>query len=113
MQLADVANALDLSESTISRCMSGKYLQCSYGVFPLNFFLTSVASRSSITQKETTTDTVKAKLQEIIDSEDPRKPYSDQLISEKLKDYDIHISRRTVNKYRTELGIPDKSGRKK
>ena len=113
MQLADIADALELSESTISRCMSGKYLQCSYGIFPLNFFLTSVACKSNITQKETTTDTAKERIRLIVDSENKQKPYSDQAISDKLKEYDIHISRRTVNKYRTEMGIPDKPGRKK
>ena len=44
--------------------------------------------------------------------EDKKKPYSDQAISDRLKEYDIRISRRTVNKYRVEMGLPDKSGRK-
>lgn len=51
-------------------------------------------------------------IQEIVYSEDRKKPYSDQEISKKLEDYQIKISRRTVNKYRIEMGLPDKSGRK-
>ena len=55
---------------------------------------------------------IKEVMKQIIDEEDKKKPYSDRIISEELEKRDIHLSRRTVAKYREELGIPDKSGRK-
>lgn len=112
MRLVDLAEELNLHESTISRAMRGKYLQCSWGVFPLNYFLTSVAAKTSDNAEEKTPEQIKALIQQIVDEEDKKKPYSDQAISQKLEDLDIRISRRTVNKYRTEMGLPDKSGRK-
>ena len=62
--------------------------------------------------QEKTPEQVKALIQTIVDGENKQKPYSDQAISERLLQYDIHISRRTVNKYRTEMNLPDKNGRK-
>lgn len=112
MRLVDLADELQLHESTISRTLRGKYLQCSWGVFPLNYFLTSVATKTSDSAEEKTPEQIKALIQKIIDGEDKKKPYSDQAISKKLEEYDIKISRRTVNKYRIEMGLPDKSGRK-
>ncbi len=112
LRLSDIASELNLHESTISRALKGKHLQCSHGIFPLNYFLTSVASVSADSNEGKTSEEVNKYLKEVIDREDKKKPLSDQAISEELKKYDIHISRRTVNKYRTALGIPDKSGRK-
>ena len=59
-----------------------------------------------------TPEQMKALIQEIVDGENKKKPYSDQAISDQLAVKGIKLSRRTVNKYRTEMGIPDKSGRK-
>ena len=112
LKLADLAEELEIHESTVSRAMRGKYLQCSWGVFPLNYFLTSVATRNAENGEEKTPEEIKALMQEIVDSEDKMKPYSDQAISDRLREHNVEISRRTVNKYRTEMGIPDKSGRK-
>ena len=112
MRLADIAEKLDLHESTISRTLRGKYLQCSWGVFPLNYFLTSVAAKTAGSDEEKTPEQIKALIQQIVDAEDKKKPYSDQAISQKLEEYDVKISRRTVNKYRQEMNLPDKSGRK-
>lgn len=112
MKLADLAETLNVHASTVSRAMRGKYLQCSFGIFPLNYFLTSAAVRTKDCTEEITPDQIKKLIQKIVCHEDRKKPYSDQAISEKLKEYQIHLSRRTVNKYRMEMGIPDKSGRK-
>ena len=114
MRLSDLAETLELHESTISRAMRGKYLQCSWGVFPLNYFLTSVAVKSSNADGagDKTPEQMKALIREIVDGENKKKPYSDQAISDQLTARGIRLSRRTVNKYRTEMGIPDKSGRK-
>lgn len=113
LRLTDIAQELNLHESTISRALRGKYLQCSWGVFPLNYFLASIATKNSSSPEDAMTpEHVKAKIRHIIDTEDKKKPFSDKAISDKLIEMGIEISRRTVNKYRQEMGLPDKSGRK-
>lgn len=113
LRLTDIAQELSLHESTISRALRGKYLQCSWGVFPLNYFLASIATKNNTsTEQAMTPEHVKAQIQKIIDNENKKKPYSDKAISDKLIEMGIEISRRTVNKYRQEMGLPDKSGRK-
>lgn len=112
MRLADLADVTELHESTISRTLRSKYLQCHWGVFPLNYFLTSVAVTNQQSGEEQTPEYIKQKMQEVIDQEDKKKPLSDEAISKRLAEMEIPISRRTVNKYRQEMGIPDKSGRK-
>ena len=117
LRLADIAQELDIHESTVSRAVSKKYLQCSWGVYPMNFFFSrSVAvqessSSESGTQSVTAAD-IKRVLREIIEEENKKKPYSDRLLGEKLAERGISISRRTVAKYREEEGIADVSGRK-
>lgn len=112
MKLADIAEETGLHESTVSRTLRSKYLQCHWGVFPLNYFLTSVAATNAVSGEEQTPEYIKGKMREVIEQEDKKKPLSDEAISKKLAELQISISRRTVNKYRTEMGIPDKSGRK-
>ena len=117
LRLADIAQELDIHESTVSRAVSKKYLQCSWGVYPMNFFFSrSVAvqessSSESGTQSVTAAD-IERLLREIIEEENKKKPYSDRLLGEKLAERGISISRRTVAKYREEEGIADASGRK-
>ena len=117
LRLADIAQELDIHESTVSRAVSKKYLQCSWGVYPMNFFFSrSVAvqessSSESGTQSVTAAD-IKRVLREIIEEENKKKPYSDRLLGEKLAERGISISRRTVAKYREEEGIAVASGRK-
>ena len=116
LRLADIAQELDIHESTVSRAVSKKYLQCSWGVYPMNFFFSrSVAvqesSSESGTQSVTAAD-IKRVLREIIEEENKKKPYSDRLLGEKLAERGISVSRRTVAKYREEEGIADASGRK-
>ena len=117
LRLADIAQELDIHESTVSRAVSKKYLQCSWGVYPMNFFFSrSVAvqecSSESGTQSVTAADIKRVLLREIIEEENKKKPYSDRLLGEKLAERGISISRRTVAKYREEEGIADASGRK-
>lgn len=117
MRLSDLAEALGLHESTVSRAMKGKYLQCAWGIFPMNYFLSSAALRQSDPKAfpeagEATADGAKSLLRELIEQEDKAKPYSDQALADLLKERGVAISRRTVNKYRQEMGIPDKTGRK-
>lgn len=112
LKLSDIAKATELHESTISRTLRSKYLQCSWGVYPLNYFLCSVASTNAVSGEDQTPEYIKAQLKKIIQEEDRKKPLSDAAIAKCLKAMHISISRRTVNKYRQELGIPDKGGRK-
>ena len=117
LRLADIAEALGIHESTVSRAVSKKYLQCSWGVYPMNYFFSrSVAVQESSgnengAQSVTAAD-IKRVLREIIEEENKKKPYSDRLLGEKLAERGISISRRTVAKYREEEGIADASGRK-
>ncbi len=111
LRMKTVAEKLGLHESTISRAVSGKYLQCRWGVFSLGYFFTKGYSLDG-GGAEIATQQVKEKLRAVIAREDRDKPYSDQKLSEILSVMGIEISRRTVAKYRDELGIADCRARK-
>lgn len=109
MSLADVAGDLDLHPSTISRAVRGKYLQCQWGVFGLaDFFSRSVGD----TGNEQSQDHILGQIRRIIAEEDQAAPFSDQEISARLEKHGIHIARRTVAKYREQMGLPAANGRK-
>ncbi len=110
MCLADVACRVGVHESTVSRAMKGKYIQCSFGTFPMSSFL----SRNLGTDRgvQSSPDRAKAILKELIEAEDSSKPLSDQKLSDQLEKMGCTCSRRTVAKYRSEMGIPDSCGRK-
>ena len=109
--LRDVALDVGLHESTVSRVTTGKYIDTPHGIFELKFFF-STGYRSG-SGEEVATETVKQYIREIIAGEDPRKPYSDQKIADILKEkYGVKIARRTVAKYRDQLGILPASRRK-
>lgn len=113
MRLKDIAMEVQMHESTISRTLRSKYLQCAWGVYPLNYFLTSVAAVSEDTGAEQTVEFVKEKLKAVVDAEDKKKPLSDEAIRKQLIErFGVDIARRTVNKYRQEMGILDKAGRR-
>lgn len=112
LKLSELSEALSLHESTISRALSNKFLQCSWGVFPLNYFLSSVAAIDQHSGIEKTPEQVQQQIQEIIDAEDKTHPLSDEKIRAVLARSGIVIARRTVNKYRQLLGIPDRGGRR-
>jgi RNA polymerase sigma-54 factor len=97
--------------STISRVVNNKYVQTEYGVFPLKYFFTSGLESDS--GEDVSNLMVKQKIKEIIASEDPQKPLNDDNIAELLQKDGIHIARRTVAKYREQLGIPIARLRKK
>ncbi len=109
--LRDVALDVGLHESTVSRVTTGKYVDTPHGIFELKFFF-STGYRSS-SGEEVATETVKQYIKEIIAQEDPQRPYSDQKIADILKEkYNVKIARRTVAKYRDQLGILPASRRK-
>lgn len=113
MSLRDIADRLDIHESTVSRTVKNKFLQCAWGVYPLNyFFVKKVAAEPGGAAETLTPELVQQKIREIIDGEDKKKPLSDQKISDLLSTQKIAISRRTVAKYRGEMMIADATGRK-
>jgi len=95
----DVAEELSLHESTVSRAVKDKFAETPYGTFPLKFFF-----RKGI--GETPSDRVRERIKQIIRNENKEKPLSDGKIAEILKREGINIARRTVAKYREEMGIP-------
>lgn len=108
--IRDVAQKLQLSESTVSRTINGKYIQTDFGIFELKEFF---SRRSKVTVgKEQSVDQVKTKIKGILEKEDRTKPLSDQKISEMLVDDGLKIARRTVAKYREQLGFPATSRRR-
>ena len=110
LTLREVASGLNLHESTISRVTSNKYISCTHGIFSFRFLFSSAlhSSMGSVSSKS-----VKNILKKIVVEEDSRKPLSDQHIAEILKEKGIIIARRTVAKYREELGISSQTHRRK
>lgn len=111
LRLLDVAQDLSIHESTVSRSVRGKYLQCLWGVYPMNFFFSKGVLAPSGTE-DISVSGIKQALSDVVTQENKQKPYSDRIICEELEKKGISISRRTVAKYRQELNIPDASGRK-
>ena len=110
MTLKDVASRVDVHESTVSRAVRGKYLQCAYGVLPLGKFFSRNLGKengASLTQAD-----VKELLRRLIERENKLRPLSDARLCELLANEKIGLSRRTVAKYRFELGIPPATGRR-
>jgi RNA polymerase sigma-54 factor len=108
--LRDVAEDISMHESTISRVTTNKYVHTPQGIFELKYFFNSGISRTD--GDEVASEAVKNKIKSIIGGEDPRHPHSDQKIVELLRDQNIDIARRTVAKYREQLGILSSSKRK-
>ena len=104
MILKDVAERTGLDLSTVSRVSNSKYVQTRWGIFPLKYFFSDGYVTAS--GEELSTREIKAALRELIDAEDKRKPMSDDALSEALKEKGYPIARRTVAKYREQLGIP-------
>jgi RNA polymerase sigma-54 factor len=109
--LKDIADDINMHESTISRVTSNKYVATAYGVFELKYFFNSALSLND--GSEVGSESVKALIKKYIAAEDPKTPLSDERIGEMLKeDLKVNIARRTVAKYRTALDIPSSSKRK-
>lgn len=109
--LREVAEALGVHESTVSRAVKNKFLQCQRGVYPLNYFFVRGAADAEDGQR-VTPEVLKQRLVALIRAEDKKKPLSDQKLSERMCEEGYPLSRRTVAKYRAELLIPDASARR-
>ncbi len=104
MILKDVAEIIHMDISTVSRVVNGKYVQSDFGVFELKYFFSeglTTESGEDVSNKE-----VKAIIEGIVSREDKTKPLSDQKIAQMLEERGFRIARRTVTKYREQLGVP-------
>lgn len=97
--LSDIASSLSIHESTVSRALKDKMVETPFGVYPVSFFLSRQVSSSLQEQ-------IKRAIREIVESEDKKKPYSDSKIAALLEKRGFKVARRTVAKYREEMGIP-------
>ncbi len=103
LTLREVAEVISMHESTVSRVTNQKYAQTPRGVFPLKFFFSSGLSTDS--GEDVSARGIKARIKKLVAEEDTRKPLTDQAIVDILKREGINIARRTVAKYRDQLGI--------
>ena len=110
MVLRDVAQDISMHESTISRVTTNKYAYTPQGIFELKYFFNSSISR--VHGEAIASTSVQDKIKKIIESENPKKPYSDDKISKILKEANINIARRTVAKYREMIGVLSSNKRK-
>ena len=110
-RMKDAAERLGVHESTISRAVRDKYLQCPWGLYPLSYFFSSSVSQDGI-KEQIATRKIKCVLKKLIEEEDTRRPLSDQKLCELLQEKGLPISRRTVAKYREEMGIGSTRERK-
>ncbi len=104
LTLKDVAEAIGVHESTVSRATANKYMQTPRGLFPLSFFFSSGLAGED--GEDYSSHSIKSYLRELIEQESPQNPLSDQQLTDLLQAKGVTISRRTVAKYRQELSIP-------
>ena len=103
MTMAQVADVVGVHETTVSRAVSGKYIETPQGVFEMKYFFTAGLQTASGT--DVSNASVKDMVAEIFKNENPAKPLSDQEAVKLLTEKGIHIARRTIAKYRDELGV--------
>lgn len=112
MVLRDVAEDIEVHESTVSRVTANKFVSTPHGLFELKFFFSSGVGTDSGGNMSAVS--VKSAIKEMIRYEDPKKPLSDKLIAERLNErFELNIARRTVAKYREAQDIPSSSRRRK
>lgn len=110
MVLNDVAEMVDMHESTISRVTTQKYMHTPRGIFELKYFFSShVATESG---GECSSTAIRALIKKLVAAENPNKPLSDSKIAQLLADQGIKVARRTIAKYRESLSIPPSNQRK-
>ncbi|GMG86599.1 RNA polymerase factor sigma-54 [Biformimicrobium ophioploci] len=111
MVLADVAEAIGMHESTISRVTTQKYMMTPQGIFELKYFFSSHVGTD--TGEDASSTAIRAMIRKLIEAETPRKPLSDNKITQMLDGKGIKVARRTVAKYRESMNIPSSSERKR
>lgn len=110
LTLRTIGEELSLHESTVSRAVAGKYVQTPRGLKPLSFFF--VGGVAGPGGEGISSTSVKKRIERLISGEDPRHPLADDAICRRLQDEGIALSRRTVAKYRQELGVPSSGKRR-
>lgn len=110
MILKDIADAIDMHESTISRVTTQKYMHTPRGVYELKFFFSSAVSTND--GGECSAIAIRALIKKLIEQENPTKPLSDNKIASKLAEQGIDVARRTIAKYREAINIPSSSERR-
>ena len=103
LTMTQVADEVGVHETTVSRAIAGKFIKTPHGIFHLKYFFTP--GYDSAGGEALSNTTIKDMIANIIEGEDPEKPFSDQVVVNQLADKNITIARRTVAKYREELGI--------
>jgi RNA polymerase sigma-54 factor len=111
MVLRDIAEELELHESTISRVTTQKYMHTPQGVIEFKYFFSSHVSTDS--GGECSATAIRALIKELVGNENPAKPLSDSKISDLLNEKGINVARRTIAKYREAMSIPSTSQRKR
>lgn len=111
LRMSTLAEEFGCDPSTISRTVADKYVQTPRGIYPLRYFFTG--GTESAAGESTSWDSVRSRVKEIIDNEDPNGPLNDDVVVEKLQAEGITVSRRTIAKYRQQLNIPPARQRKK
>jgi RNA polymerase sigma-54 factor len=112
LTLRQIADTIEMHESTVSRVTSNKYLACDRGVFELKYFFTT-AIQSSDGGVDASAEAVRQRLKALIDAEEPLKPLSDDKLVELLKKDGYDLARRTVTKYREAIGLPSSFDRRR
>ena len=110
LKMQEVADAISVHNSTVSRAISNKYIQTPRGVFPLKYFFSggTIAEDGSVESRVS----VKQRVKDIVDNEDKSAPLSDDEIATKLKEAGLDVARRTITKYRRMMNIPSSRQRK-
>ena len=110
LEMSEVAGALGLSTGTVSRAVSGKWMQTPRGMVELRRFFTGGVETAD--GSSAGWDAIRQMVREVVDAEDRNAPLSDEAIAARIKERGISIARRTVVKYREQLGIPSARHRK-
>ena len=113
MNLATIASAIKMHESTVSRVTANKFLLCDQGIFELKYFFSSAIGTTNNEGDQLSSQSVKHQIKKLVDTEDPKKILSDDKLVELLQETGIDIARRTVAKYREALKIPSSVQRRR
>ena len=111
LTLREVAEAIDMHESTVSRVTSNKYLSCPRGTFELKYFFSSGVGAAD--GEGASSEAIKSRIKALIDAEDAKKILSDQKLADMLKDEGFDLARRTVAKYREAIGLGSSAQRRR
>ncbi len=104
LKLQDIADMVDMHISTVSRVTSNKYVQTPHGIFELKYFFTEAVGRNG-DGADVSSERIKNRIRELVETENSRKPLSDQKIADILTREDLKVARRTVAKYREQMKI--------